>query len=116
MRPQLPLSADFVAEVGEEILARAAAVGRFLAARSGWSVGPDALAPTLCFDATSRNTHGDRGRRPRHQLRKPAQVLSDGRQRELELGSTRSAQSQTAEPQDALEVGEQHLDAFALAA
>jgi len=46
----------------------------------------------------------------------PAEVLGDRCQRELKLGATRPAQSQTAEPQDTLEMGKQHLDAFALAA
>ena len=46
------------------------------------------------------------------ELSEAAQVLGDGRQRELELGSARPAQSQAAEPQDALQVSEQHLDAL----
>ena len=92
-----------------------------LAARSGRSGGCDALVltPATLPDATrrrSRNTRGDHGRRSRHQLRETAQVLCGGRQRELELGATRSAQPQAAEMQDALQVREQHLDAFALTA
>src|SRR5215510_10971818 len=59
-------------------------------------------------DATrrSRNTHSDCWRCSCHQLGKPAQVLGDSRQRELELGSARPAQSQAAKPQDALQVSE----------
>jgi hypothetical protein len=57
-----------------------------------------------------------RWRRPRRQLGEAAQVLGDGCQGELELGAARSAQSQSAEPQDALQVREQHLDALALTA
>jgi hypothetical protein len=45
----------------------------------------------------------------------PAQVLSDGCRRELELGAAWAAQAQAAEPQNALEVGEQHLDLLAIA-
>lgn len=74
--------------------------------------------PPRDLDATRRlrNTRGDRGWRSRHQLGEAAQVLGDGCQCELELGSTRSTQSQTAKSQDALQVSEQHLDAFALTA
>ena len=50
------------------------------------------------------------------ELGEPAEVLRDGGQHKLELGAAWPAQSQTAEPQDTLEMGEQHLDAFALAA
>src|SRR5262245_30858837 len=74
--------------------------------------------PPRDLDTTrrSRNTRGGRGRRSGHELGEPAQVLGDGCQRELELGATRSAQSQAAKPQDALQVSEQHLDALAVAA
>lgn len=95
-------------------------VRAFLAARSGWSGGFDALVPTPATQLqrylNSRNTRGDRGRRSGEELGKAAQVLGDGRQRELELGSARAAQPKPAEPEDALEVGEQHLDALALTA
>jgi hypothetical protein len=52
----------------------------------------------------------------RRQLCKSTQVLGDSGQRELEPSAARSAQSQTAEPQDALQVREQHFDALALTA
>jgi hypothetical protein len=55
-------------------------------------------------------------RRSGDKLSEPVQVLGDGCQRELELGSARPAQSQTAKSEDALQVGEQHLDALAVAA
>jgi hypothetical protein len=42
--------------------------------------------------------------------------LRDRGQHKLELGTAWPTQSQTAEPQDTLEMCEQHLDAFALAA
>jgi hypothetical protein len=37
-------------------------------------------------------------------LGKPAEILRDCRQRELKLSASRAAQSQTTEPQDALEM------------
>ena len=55
-------------------------------------------------------------RRSDEKFGEPAEVLRDRCQRELELGAAWSAQSQTAEPQDTLEMGKQHLDAFALTA
>jgi hypothetical protein len=54
-------------------------------------------------------------RRARHKLAHSAQVLSDCCQRELELGATGTPQTQAAEPQDAFEMGEQHLDLLAIA-
>jgi len=42
--------------------------------------------------------------------------LRDCRQRELELSASRSAQSQTTEPQDALEMRKKHLNAFSVMA
>jgi hypothetical protein len=48
-------------------------------------------------------------------LAKTAQVLGNGSQCELELRSARSAQSQPAKSQDALQMSEQHLDTLALA-
>ena len=50
------------------------------------------------------------------QLGEPAEVLRDRCQHELELGTAWPTQSQTAQLQDTLEMGKQHLDAFALAA
>src|SRR5262249_45536248 len=55
-------------------------------------------------------------RRPRRQLGEAAQILGEGCEGELELSSAGPAQPKPAEPEDALEVGEQHLDAFAVAA
>ena len=57
-------------------------------------------------------THAATFRRSRHQSCQAAQVLGDGRECELELDPARSAQSQSTEPEDALEVSKQHLDAF----
>jgi len=46
----------------------------------------------------------------------PLQVLCDGRQRELELCATWTSQTQSIEPENTLEVREQHLDLLAVAA
>jgi hypothetical protein len=40
--------------------------------------------------------------------------LCDGGEGEFELGAARTSQTQSDEAQDALEVGEQHLDLFAI--
>jgi hypothetical protein len=48
------------------------------------------------------------------QRREPSQVLSDGGQNKLILGTSRAAQSEPPELQDALQVCEPHLDLFAL--
>jgi hypothetical protein len=53
---------------------------------------------------------------PGDQLGKPAEVLRNCSQRELELGTAWPAQSQSAEPQDALQVRKQHFDTFPVAA
>src|SRR5712664_400512 len=55
------------------------------------------------------------GRRSCNQRCKPLQILSDGRQHELILGASGAAQSKPIEPQNALQVGEPHLDLLTLA-
>jgi hypothetical protein len=52
---------------------------------------------------------------PGDQLGKPAEVLRNRCQRELELGAAWPAQSQPAEPQDTLQVRKQHFDTFPVA-
>src|SRR5271168_836017 len=52
---------------------------------------------------------------PGDQLGKPAEVLRNRGQRELELGAAWPAQSQPAEPQDTLQMRKQHLDTFPVA-
>jgi hypothetical protein len=47
-------------------------------------------------------------------LGKPAEILRDCRQHELELSASRATQSQTTEPQDALEMGKEHLNALSV--
>ena len=49
------------------------------------------------------------------ELCEPAEVLRDCRQCELELSTTWSAQAQTTEPKDTLEMCKQHLNTFAIA-
>jgi hypothetical protein len=49
-------------------------------------------------------------------LCEPSEVLRDCRQCELELGAAWPTQAQTTEPEDALEMGKQHLNSFAIAA
>ena len=65
----------------------------------------------------SCNARGWRDRRrPCDQLCQPAKVLCNRRQRELELRARGTAKAQSAKPQNSLEVCEQHLDLFAIAA
>jgi hypothetical protein len=71
-----------------------------------------ALTPQRQRDLRSRHTWSGQRWRPGDELSQPAQVLGDRRQRELELSTARSAQSQAAKPQDALEMRKQHLNAF----
>ena len=52
----------------------------------------------------------------RRKFGEPLQILCDCCQRELELRAARSSQAQSSEPQNALEVREQHLDLFTIAA
>ena len=51
-----------------------------------------------------------------NQFAETPQVLGDGRQGELEVSPARAPQSQPAEPQDTLQVGEQHFDLLAIPA
>ena len=54
--------------------------------------------------------------RDRDQLGELAEVLGGGSEEELVLGTIRAPQAQAVQLQDALEVGEQHLDLLPLAA
>src|ERR1700722_3247351 len=49
------------------------------------------------------------------QLRQFPQVLGGGRQSELIFGSARPAKAQSVEPEDALQMSEQHLDFLSFA-
>ena len=48
-------------------------------------------------------------------LRQFPQVLGIGGQKELVFGSARPAQAQSVEPEDALQVSEEHLDLLSFA-
>ena len=63
-----------------------------------------------------RGTNGDYWRWSGNQFGQPAKVLGDGCQRELVLGAARATKPKATKLQDALEMGEQHLDAFAITA
>jgi hypothetical protein len=74
------------------------------------------LRSTLLTLATLRSAQsGDRWW-PGDQLGKPAKVLSNRSQRELELGTAWPAQSQPAEPKYTFQTQKQHLDTFPVAA
>jgi hypothetical protein len=70
------------------------------------------------IDARSRlsHAHSGRWRRPEDQFGKPTEVLCDRCQRELELGTAWSAQSQPAEPHNTLQMCKRHLNALPVAA
>jgi hypothetical protein len=109
--------ADFVAEVG---FGAVAYFDRFwVACRSSSAAvghcGATTLKATRRTPRSCKARDGRNGRRASHKLGKPAQVLSDGCQRELELGAAWASQAQAAKPQNALEVGKQHLDLLAIA-
>jgi hypothetical protein len=78
--------------------------------RRGLVPDPDALYATL----TLRKAQSRSGWRPRAQGCESPQVLSDGGQNKLILGTSRAAQSEPTELQDALQVCEPHLDLLAL--
>jgi hypothetical protein len=55
-------------------------------------------------------SNGEDWRSKGNELRQLPQILGGGGQEELVLRSARSAQAQLAEPEDALQVSEEHLD------
>jgi len=67
------------------------------------------------FSSSRYGYRVDRRRSGEHH-RHLAQVLSDGGEHELIAGTAWATQSQPPHTQDALEMGEQHLDRFVLAA
>ena len=103
--PRAMRSADLASGSGFEPLIAAVCVGVAAPGRWRWC----APHPTL-------PARGSQRWRLRGELREPAEVLRDRRKCELVLCATGPAQPQTAEPQDALQVGEQHLDPLAVAA
>src|SRR5258708_26738730 len=76
--------------------------------------GFDALDLTLLRNSNATRCTESCRRRQGDQRWQPSQVLSDGGQNKLILGTTRATQSQPPEPQDALEVCEPNLDLLAL--
>jgi hypothetical protein len=58
---------------------------------------------------------GEDGRREWNELRQFSQILGGGGQQELVLGSIWAAQAQSTEPEDALQMSEQHLDFLSFA-
>jgi hypothetical protein len=70
----------------------------------------------MCTMNALRDALGGLRRWSCDELGKAPQVLRGGGERELELGAARPAQSQATEPQDALQVCKQHLDALAITA
>src|SRR6516225_9169445 len=89
---------------------RIGAAGPFVESRA-LTRGPDAFYAT----STLRDAQNLGRWRSRDQRREPSQVLSDGGQNELILGASGTTQSQSTEPQDALQVCKPHLDLLALA-
>ena len=51
----------------------------------------------------------------RYQLRQLSEVLGGGGQQELIFGSTRPTQAQSIQPEDALQMSEEHLDLLSFA-
>ena len=66
-----------------------------------------------CFLAYSSCSKALR-RRLWFQLSAFSEVLNGGGEQELVSGAVRSAQAKAAHPEDAFEMGKQHLDTFAL--
>src|SRR6266567_3990587 len=85
--------------------------GHFTWGDGVWSRDPDALYAT----PTLRDAQSLSGWWPSDQRCEPSQVLGDSGQNKLILGASRAAQSQSIEPQDALQMCEPHLDLLALA-
>ena len=80
---------------------------------------PSVLAPALgiCGDISEADSWlfascGKDGCRERNELRQLSEVLGGGGQQELIFGSTRPTQAQSIQPEDALQMSEEHLDFF----
>src|ERR1700694_2957468 len=72
------------------------------------------LRSTLLTLATLRSAQRGDWWWPGDQLSKPAEVLSNRSQRELELGTAWPAQSQPAEPKNTFQMRKKHLGTFAV--
>ena len=104
---------DFVAEVGD-LAVRLVVLG-FSMGSDHWLLEELYRSPNAKI-AELRGTLSDFWRWSSNQCCQTAKVLRDSGERELELGSARPSQPQTAKPQNALEMGKQHLDALSIAA
>ena len=60
-------------------------------------------------------SYGEDGRRNGDELRQFPQVLGGGGQEELVFRSARATEAQSVEPEDALQMGEEHLDLLSFA-
>jgi len=110
--------ADFVEEVDDGgVLAALAAIGCCGSAVSGPAnrVVDGSLICSLVLSRLRSYGHGARRRRF-DQLGQLAEVLGDRGEQELVLGTGWATQSKAVEPEDALEMGKQHLDLLPLAA
>src|ERR1700722_7489696 len=83
---------------------------------------PSVPAPALgiCGDVSEADSWlfascGEDGRRERNELRQLSEVLGGGGQQELIFGSTRPTQAQSIQPEDALQMSEEHLDLLSFA-
>jgi hypothetical protein len=83
---------------------------------------PSVLAPALgiCGAVSEADSWlfascGEDGRRERNELRQLSEVLGGGGQQELIFGSTRPTQAPSIQPEDALQMSEQHLDLLSFA-
>jgi transposase len=83
---------------------------------------PSVLAPALgiCGDVSEADSWlfascGEDGHRERNELRQLSEVLGGGGQQELIFGSTRPMQAQSIQPEDALQMSEEHLDLLSFA-
>jgi hypothetical protein len=76
------------------------------------------LAPSKAFSEAKLGLGGSCGedrRRKGDELRQLSKVLGGGRQKELVLGSIWATEAQSTEPEDALQMSEEHLDLFSFA-
>jgi hypothetical protein len=77
--------------------------------------GAAATHPDVYATLTLREARNSIWRRTGDQFGQPSQVLGDGGQNKLILGTSRAPQSKPVESQDTLEVSKPHLDLLALA-
>jgi hypothetical protein len=83
---------------------------------------PPVLAPALgiCGDVSEAESwlfasQGEGWLREGDEFRQFPQILGGGGQQELVLGSARATEAQSTEPEDALQMSEEHLDLLSFA-